>query len=252
MADSGVTGVYSDLQIKDAIKAGKILVDPYNPKHVKGSSYDVSLGWWYYQTEARPQPIYNPFDEKNIERYFGKPKLAIPHKQYIQEQALLPFKGIPLNHPIIVLRPGERILGHTHEFIGISGNAGTTMMKARSTWGRNGISVCHDAGWGDPGYVNRWTMEIINLNKDASVPLAVGERVGQIVFFHTGEVQNPYRSKYQDADHNLSPTKLLASVKAAWRPEQMLPSAFKDKRPRIAMVSGLSVKEHFFHLDRKS
>jgi hypothetical protein len=32
----------------------------------------------------------------------------------------------------------------------------TTMMKARSSLGRNFIEICKCAGWGDVGYINRW------------------------------------------------------------------------------------------------
>lgn len=57
------------------------------------------------------------------------------------------------------------------------------MMKARSSLGRNFIEVCKCAGWGDIGYVNRWTMEITNNSRFYSIPLVVGRRIAQIVFF---------------------------------------------------------------------
>jgi len=127
------------------------------------------------------------------------------------------------------MRPGERILAHTHEFIGIKA-PGTSTMQARSTWGRNGVAVCLDAGWGDPGYINRWTMEIYNMNQHHSVLLPVGERIAQIVFHETGEVEGEYSNlsgKYQNyaADD-------LPNLIKNWRPEQMLPRAFKDERQK--------------------
>ena len=96
--------------------------------------------------------------------------------------------------------------------------------------GRNGVAVCLDAGWGDPGYINRWTMEIYNMNQHHSVILPVGERIAQIVFYETGEVEGEYNKlsgKYQDfaADD-------LPSLISSWRPEQMLPRAYKDKRQK--------------------
>src|SRR5690348_8641441 len=45
------------------------------------------------------------------------------------------------------------------------------------------ISVMQCAGWGDIGYVNRWTMEITNNSRHYSIPLVVGRRCAQIVFF---------------------------------------------------------------------
>ena len=85
---------------------------------------------------------------------------------------------------IIWIKPGETILAHTNEFIGGRGSV-TTMMKARSSLGRNFIEVCKCAGWGDVGFINRWTMEITNNSRFYSIPLVVGRRIAQIVFFDT-------------------------------------------------------------------
>jgi thymidylate synthase ThyX len=101
-------------------------------------------------------------------------------------------------------------------------------MQARSSWGRNGVAVCLDAGWGDPGYINRWTMEIYNMNQHDSVVLPVGERIAQLVFYATGEVESQYTNlsgKYQafeDGD--------LAKLIDGWKPQDMLPRSFKDVR----------------------
>jgi hypothetical protein len=43
----------------------------------------------------------------------------------------------------------------------------------------------HLSGWGDVGFVNRWTMEITNNSRHYSIPLVVGRRIAQIVFFDT-------------------------------------------------------------------
>nr|AIA11770.1 dUTPase [uncultured bacterium] len=177
------------------------------------------------QTAAMGLWVYNPFDKSEVGNYFGAPQKAISHQQWCQENKAEPFANIPDDHPIIVLEPGERILAHTHEFIGIK-PPGTTSMQSRSTWGRNGVAVCFDAGWGDPGYINRWTMEIYNLNQRHSVVLPVGERIAQIVFLETGEVEGEYHNlsgKYQSGDD-------LKKLAAEWTPEQMLPRAYKDER----------------------
>lgn len=140
------------------------------------------------------------------------------------------FNGIPADQQIIVLRPGERILAHTGEFIGINA-PGTTEMKSRSSWGRNGIAACFDAGWGDPGYINRWTMEIYNLNQHESVPIPVGERIAQIIFHETGPVERSYGDggKYQGGSD-------IKQVMADWTPQQMLPRAFVDSRgPKLPL-----------------
>ena len=219
-------GVYSNTEIIDAVKSGHIVFHPYNEAHINGSSVDVTLGEWFYRTDRQSlSDFYNPFDEQEVSKYFGEAQKAILHTEWCEKTGAKPFTNIPLDHPIIVLEPGERILAHTHEFIGIK-PPGTTSMQSRSTWGRNGVAVCFDAGWGDPGYINRWTMEIYNLNQLHSVVLPVGERIAQIVFMHTGEVSGEYANlsgKYQAS------TDIKKLIKE-WQPSLMLPRAFKDPR----------------------
>lgn len=231
-------GVYSNTQIKQAITDGHIVFHPLNEQHIAGSSVDVTLGEWFYRTE-RPSEggFYNPFDETAIKKYFEGPFRAETHATWAKQNGRALFINIPKNHPIIVLRPGQRILAHTHEFIGIKA-PGTSTMQARSTWGRNGIAVCLDAGWGDPGYINRWTMEIYNMNQHESVVLPVGERIAQMVFYETGPVESEYKKlsgKYQGAKSNE-----LGAIIKGWAPEQMLPRAHKDSRTMPLKINGLS------------
>ena len=232
-------GVYSNTEIINAVKDGHIIFHPYVEKHINGSSVDVTLGEWYYRTDRQSNPgVYNPFDETEVSNYFGSPLRAVTHSEWCEANNAKPFSNIPDDHPIIVLEPGERILAHTNEFIGIK-PPGTTSMQSRSTWGRNGVAVCFDAGWGDPGYINRWTMEIYNLNQRHSVVLPVGERIAQIVFQKTGEVTGDYShlsGKYQSKE-------TLNGLIKNWKPEQMLPRAFKDKRRLPVNVSGELQKE---------
>lgn len=228
--------VYSNLEIEEAIKKGSIIFHPYQPENINGSSIDVTLGDWYYRTDRKNMSsIYNPFDKAEVDNYFGKPIKAIPHSEWCEQTGNEPLTNIPLDHPVIVIEPGERILAHTNEFIGIL-PPGTTSMQSRSTWGRNGVAVCFDAGWGDPGYVNRWTLEVYNLNQRHSIVLPVGERVAQIVFFHTGEVKGSYASLSGKYTLGTDVNELVSK----WSPEQMLPRAYNDKRSTTPIIQGLS------------
>lgn len=229
--------VYSNTEIKAAVKESKIIFHPYNEAHIAGSSVDVTLGHYFYKQEYQEEAkVYNPFDESDVARYFKGPLEAMPHKEWCEKYGFKPFKNIPDDHPIIVLQPGERILAHTHEFIGIKA-PGTSTMQARSTWGRNGVAVCLDAGWGDPGYINRWTMEIYNMNQHESVVLPVGERIAQLVFYKTGAVEQEY--KQLSGKYQTSTSDKLEDIIAKWSPEQMLPRAYKDQRKTPPTVEGL-------------
>ena len=234
-------GVYSNTEIFEAVQGGQIVCMPFHPEHVAEASLDFTLGHYFYKQEFDDQSsVYNPFDEAEVTRYFKGPLMAIPHAEWCEHNGFRRFRNIPDEHPIIVLRPGERILAHTHEFVGIRAHGGAAEVKSRSSWGRNGVAVCFDAGWIDPGYINRITLEIYNLNKHESVVLPVGERIGQLIFHHTGPVDGGYADgrggisgKYQHTDD-------LAELIRSWRPETMLPRAFKDQRHVPATITGLS------------
>lgn len=234
-------GVFSNLQISQAIADKHIVCTPFNQKHISQASLDVTLGYHFYRVErANERTIYNPFDREDVERYFDGPYKAMPHKQFCDLNGIKPLKNIPDNHPVIALKPGERILAHTHEFFGIK-PPGACEVKSRSSWGRNGVAVCFDAGWIDPGYINRLTLEIFNLNQRETILLPVGERIAQIVFHETGDVEGNYgkgrdagfSGKYQSGTD-------FKTIIATWDPSQMLPQAYRDLRTLPLTVEGLS------------
>lgn len=230
-------GVYSDLEILQAVKSGDIICYPFNRKHVKGASLDITLGKWFFLTDRTgTNPFFNPYSEADVRRYFGEAKCAIRHDEWCMKHNLKPFDNIPPEALIVVLQPHERILAHTNEFVGIN-LTGTTQMQARSTIGRLGIVVCKDAGWGDPGYRGRWTMEIQNDN-DHHVPFVVGSRVAQIVFVHTGRVLHDYSGdKYYKSSN-------LRDAVRSWKPEDMLPRLYLDKIEPLAEATIEGVDEY--------
>lgn len=231
--------VYSNTQIIQAIKDGDIVCVPFNEKNVSEASLDVTLGHYYYRTERTGHhPIYNPFNEEDVRRYFGEPQRAVPHAVWCAENGVRQIEGIPPEHPVIALKPGERILAHTHEFFGIL-PIGACEIKSRSSWGRNGIAVCFDAGWIDPGYINRLTLEIFNLNQHETVLLPVGERIAQAVFHATGTVQGNYAHGRQGMSGKYQHSTNLQELITSWEPRWMLPKAYKDTRTMPEPIPGL-------------
>ena len=233
--------VYSNKQIKQAIEDGVIVSVPYNPDNVSEASVDFTLGYYFYKQEYDERSrVYNPFDRDDVDRYFKGPLEAMPHQEWCDKYGFKTFKNIPLDHPIIVLKPGERILAHTHEFIGIRAHGGAAEVKSRSSWGRNGVAVCFDAGWIDPGYVNRITLEIYNLNEHESVVLPVGERIGQLIFHKTGPVEGDYSDGRDGMSGKYQHTDNLEQLIASWNPEMMLPRAFKVTIKIPQIIKGLA------------
>jgi dCTP deaminase len=237
-------GVFSNTEIRSALQSGHIVCKPLDERHISHASLDVTLGNYYYRTEnTGNKALYNPFDKQDVQRYFSGPCEGVKHIDWCRENGFELVTGIPRNHPVIPLKPGERILGHTHEFFGIK-PPGAYEIKSRSSWGRNGIAVCFDAGWVDPGYINRLTLEIFNLNQHETVLLPVGERIAQAVFYKTGYVEGNYgkgrdkgfSGKYQTG------TDLDTLIKN-WNPSLMLPKAYLDKRRTPKKVKGLDKYE---------
>ena len=106
--------------------------------------------------------------------------------------------------------------------------------------GRSNITICRDAGWGDIGFISRWTLEITNNNRCPLI-LPVGKRIGQIIFFYTGTPNKPYEGKYQpqisqsqlntmvSPNFNNNNNRIdIKSIVDNWNPNLMLPKAFND------------------------
>ncbi len=208
------------------MKEGSVVISPFKQEHLATSSYDVTLGEYFFpeQTPKHFQNLYNVYDKQHIERVWGtEAKRAKPAKEILAKYKF-EYDGISPNDKIILLAPGETILGHTQEFIGGKEHI-TTMMKARSSLGRSFIEVCKCAGWGDVGYINRWTMEITNNSTHYYIPLVVGRRIAQIIFFETGPIlAGDYAKggKYQSSGS-------LAQTKKNWKPTDMLPRLYLDR-----------------------
>jgi deoxycytidine triphosphate deaminase len=233
--------VYSNKQIRQAISTGHIVCHPFEPQHINPTSLDVTLGYYYYRIDSSDErTIYNPFDREDVERYFDGPYKAMPHGQWCAFNGFKPIAGIPDNHPIIALKPGERILAHTHEFFGIT-SPGACEIRSKVAWRHNGIAVCCDAGWIPPGDINRLTLEIYNLNRHKMLLLPVGERIAQAVFYDTGAVEGNY-VQGQDGSLNGShhPGTTLQTIIKSWSPSAMLPQAYRDVRQLPTKIEGMS------------
>ena len=180
----------SDSEILEELEKGNIIIKPFRKEQLNPNSYDVRLGE-YYAVENVLDHYILPFDENSVRNHW---KIKKANKE-------------------IEIHPGETILAHTQEIIGGRRNI-ASKMNARSSLGRLGLSVCKCAGFGDVGFINKWTMEITNHSQHASIYLLVGMRIAQISFFRTGRVLKEYKGKYGQGE---------------WTPEDMILKLWKDK-----------------------
>lgn len=210
--------VLSDVEIREEIKNGKIILfDPERDcsENINNCSVDITLGEFYYRNSDSNMELYNPWIKSHVDNYWG----IVNYADTVLTEEDKNLIGLEIGSKYIKLMPHETILGHTREFVGGMENI-TTMIKARSSMGRNNVTICRDAGWGDINYVNRWTLEISN-NGNTPVILPVGARVGQIVFFYSGTAENPYSGKYQT-------TQTIDNLVKQWEPSMLLPKLYLE------------------------
>ena len=215
--------ILSNKKIISYVKSGDIIIEPFNIQNINTSSYDVTLGPWFYKEKKSEEiiNIYNIYSKKNVEKTWGNPQYAKPYSFYKSKGIKL--ENIDDDELIIFIDPGEMILAHTDEFIG-GVDSVTTMMKARSSLKRNFIECCSCAGWGDCGFFNRWCMEITNNSKCYKIPLVVGRRIAQIIFIETDGILN---ENYNQTGKYQKNNKIEEMIKE-WTPDQILPKLYED------------------------
>jgi len=149
----------SDREIKQYIKDKRIFVSP-TPNYktqLSGASLDLRLG--------------NEF------RVFDHSKnVVIDPKKKTENTRLVKLKG---KEPFVV-HPGEFVLGITEESVGYDNTLCATI-HGKSSIGRMGIIVHSTAGYVNPGWVGRLTLEISNIGR-MPVLLYPGMRICQLTF----------------------------------------------------------------------
>jgi dCTP deaminase len=219
MAESRIdSAVLSNNEIVKEMMNGNIIIENFNPNNLSNCSYDVTLGEFFYRHKrSKDATIYNVQQKSHMKKYWGDVKQArVPNG--VEREIM----DLGEDDKFILLQPNELILAHTNEFIGGRHNI-TTMMKTRSTMGRCGVECCGSAGWGDVGYINRYTMEIKN-NSNEVICLTVGMRIAQIVFLYTS---SPPSFSYEKKGHYQLSSDIIEVI-ASWKPEMMLPQVPND------------------------
>lgn len=217
------TCVFADQQILKEIQEGHIIIEPFNPKNLNNCSYNVTLSCHFFR-EKLPQDkeskTLNPWQEKDIARCWELGHVEVANSSNHKDL------GLELGQEYISLAPFETILIATQEFIGGCEHI-TTMAKGRSSSGRSLLNVCAGTGWGDIGYVNRWTLMVTSVSRFANVILPVGSSIAQIIFLETGYTQKTYAGKYQGGV-STDPKALVEELKRTWSPAMMLPQLYKE------------------------
>lgn len=153
---------------------GLILIEPYNPEQLGPNSYDVKL--------SSTIKVYSG------NMVSGEMVLDVKKNNHTLTMTI-PEEGI-------VLRPGILYLASTIEAIG--SDYYVPMYEGRSSMARLGIQSHISAGFGDIGFKQNWTLEIVVVHP---IKIYAGMRIGQVYFHAVNEKYNlktnHYNGKYK-------------------------------------------------------
>jgi deoxycytidine triphosphate deaminase len=177
--------------IEAALESGAIHCDPA-PARIEGAHIDVRLGRYYWHWNVYPSHV--------------APNRAI----LLNEANAYDCLELKEATDLVFIEAYSFILAHTIEYIGTAPGSGLLpTLHTRSSLARWGLGCHPSAGWGDEGYMSRWTLEIVNPHPVA-VALPVGARVGSIAFERIEGAATVYQGRYNVPD-------------GLWTPEAMLP-----------------------------
>ena len=164
--------VLADRDIRAAMQAGRIRIDPFDPGCLQPSSVDLHLD--------------GDFRVFRNNRY---PFIDVR----AQQPDLTELVSVANDEPFI-LHPTEFVLGQTLEWVELPDDL-VARLEGKSSLGRLGLLIHSTAGYVDPGWKGNLTLELSNV---ANLPIALyrGMRIGQISFLKmSSAVERPYGSR---------------------------------------------------------
>ncbi|CAG1022301.1 dCTP deaminase [Patescibacteria group bacterium] len=160
--------IISDKTLKRLIKSGELVVDPLTDESIQPASIDCRLGDTFLEIDNSEMSTISMSEEIKY-RKIVKDKIAIPSHSFV--------------------------LATTVEYIELPDNI-TAFVEGRSSIGRMGLFI-QNAGWVDPGFKGKVTLELYNAN---SLPIVLekNRRICQFVFCYMDQkADKPYLGKYQ-------------------------------------------------------
>ncbi len=163
--------ILSDRTIKNEIQAGRIEIEPFDPKSVQPSSVDLRLDHRFL--------VFRNHTRSHIDVKADLTDLTSD----VEASDERPF----------ILHPGEFVLGSTAERIRLPNDL-VGRIEGKSSLGRLGLLIHTTAGFVDAGWNGTITLEFSNV---ASLPITLypGMKIGQISFIQmTTDADQPYGS----------------------------------------------------------
>ncbi|MEK7509702.1 MAG: dCTP deaminase [Patescibacteria group bacterium] len=147
----------SDVDIKKAIRAREIMLDPFDTARLQPASYDIRLGNKFVINEESATHIIDPVN-----------------KIYAKTREVVIRDGEEF-----FLHPGISVLGTSKEFFG--SDYYLVQIGGKSSLARIGLMIHNTAGIINPGHFLHVTLELTNQN---NVPIVIrpGMEIAQLTF----------------------------------------------------------------------
>ncbi len=164
--------ILSDKELRKYLNEGKIVIDPLiDEKQIQPSSIDMRIGDEFKVFKVIRKPYIDPKDQDDIASYM---------------ESMIIEEG-----EAFIIHPNEFALATTYEYVKVPDDL-VARVEGRSSMGRLGVTMHVTAGFIDPGFEGKITLEISNIG---AMPVALypGQRVCQIVFeTMTSPAEKPY------------------------------------------------------------
>ncbi len=161
----------SDRDISAEIDAGRVKVEPFEPKMIQPSSVDVRLDRFFRVFENHKYSVIDP----SIEQFELTREVAVTGDEHF------------------ILHPGEFVLASTYEVITLPDDI-AGRLEGKSSLGRLGLLTHSTAGFIDPGFSGHITLELSNV-ANLPVKLFPGMKIGQLCLIKlSSPAQHPYGS----------------------------------------------------------
>lgn len=166
--------ILSDKTLKAMLANGSLVVDPITEESIQPASIDCRLGDHYLLIEDT-------------------------HMDILTLDTEIKYREIEADS--ITIPPHTFLLATIAEYVKLPNDL-TAFVEGRSSIGRIGLFI-QNAGWVDPGFEGRITLELYNANS-LPIKLQKGRRICQLVFAKMDQAaENPYRGKYQGQEKSV-------------------------------------------------
>jgi dCTP deaminase len=162
--------VLSDRDIRAAIDAQRIVIEPFDAKYLQPASVDIHL-----DDQFR---VFHSTRHAYIDLAKGVDGIT---------------ELVKVTDGPFILHPGEFALGSTLERVRLSNDI-VSRVEGKSSLGRLGLLIHSTAGFVDPGWDGHLTLELSNVNT-LPITLYPRMRIGQLSFFQlSSPAERPYGS----------------------------------------------------------